>query len=141
LDVIVSNNRLFVQISNPEDLIHFVNLDSSFLSFARNIPTAIFAGLFQPLAWEAGGFPKILAGVENVIILVFTILAFINIIRINISNNGILVLAALTYIVINASLLAFSTPNVGTLARYKVGFIPIFIYLILADPVFKRFFR
>ncbi len=141
MDVIVSNNRLLVQMSNPEDLIHFVNLDSSFLSFARNIPTAIFAGLFQPLAWEAGGFPKIIAGIENVIILVFAILAFINILRINISNNGILVVAAIAYIVISASFLALSTPNMGTLARYKVGFIPIFVYLILADPVFKRFFR
>ena len=74
MDVVVSNNALFVQKSDPQDLINFVNLEPSFISFARNSPIAIFAALFQPLAWDVSGFPKILSGIENVFILVFTII-------------------------------------------------------------------
>lgn len=141
MDVVVSNNALFVQKSNPQDLIHFVNLEPSFISFARNSPIAIFAALFQPLAWDVSGFPKILSGIENVFILVFTVLAIINIYRINISNNGIFVIAVISYCVILGVFLAFATPNLGTLVRYKAGFLPLFIYIILSDPIFKRFFR
>ena len=139
--VIVSNHDLFVSISSPEDLIHFQELEPSFLSFVKNLPIALWGGLFQPLPWEAGGFPKNIAAIEDLIVLILAGFGVISFARFNFSNNGILIFSALIYILVLASFLAFSTPNIGTLARYRSGFLPFLIYISLADPIFKRLFR
>lgn len=141
MDVIVSNHDLFVSISNTEDLIHFPDFGSNFMAFAKNLPRAIWAGLFQPLPWEVSGFPRNIAAVENLIVLIFSVAGLVSFWRFNVSNNGILVFIAIVYIFILAAFLAYSTPNIGTLARYKSGFLPFLIYISLADPFVKRLFK
>ena len=49
------------------------------------------------------------------------------------TRHGIFVIAVLLYILVSAVLLAFSTPNFGALVRYKSGFMPFLVYIILAD--------
>jgi hypothetical protein len=44
----------------------------------------------------------------------------------------LLVLAALHYIVILAVLLPLAAPNFGEISRYKVAYLPFFVYLVLA---------
>ncbi len=44
-------------------------------------------------------------------------------------------LALLLYTVLLATLLALSSPNFGTLLRYKVGFLPFLAYLLLIHPL------
>lgn len=140
-DVIGSNHELFVQMSSTEDLVKFDNFSTTLGGFVKNLPRAVYAGLFQPVYWEVKDFPKILAGAENLVILVFAFFSLLNISRINVSNNGILVIGALTYILMTAVFLAFSTPNIGTLTRFKSGFSFLFIYIVLVDPLFKRLIR
>ncbi len=141
MEVIVSNHDLFVSISSPEDLIHFDNFSPKFTSLIVNLPKAIWAGLFQPLPWEVSNFPRNIAAGENLVVLILALFGSISLFRFNISNNGILIVVILVYILILASFLTLSTPNIGTLARYKSAFLPFLIYISLADPVFKRFIK
>jgi hypothetical protein len=43
----------------------------------------------------------------------------------------LLITAVVLYIVLLAALLALSSPNFGALSRYKVAFVPFFVYLLL----------
>jgi len=141
IDVVSTNHVLYTQISDPDNLIRFRDFTPTFTGYVKNIPIAAWAGLFQPLPWESVGHIKFIASLENLIILVFAVFSLLNISRINVSNNGILVIGALGFILLMAVFLAFSTPNLGTLARYKSGFSFLFIYLVLADPVIKRLLK
>lgn len=139
MEVVSTNHALYVQMSDPDNLISFRDFTPTFMGYVKNMHIAVWAGLFQPLPWGSEGYIKLIASLENLIILVFAVFSILNISRINVSNNGILVIGAMTYIFLMAVFLAFSTPNLGTLARYKSGFVFLFIYLVMADPVFKRF--
>ena len=141
MQVVVENNRLFNLMSEPGDLIVFNDLTASWKGVLRNLHIAIFSGLFRPLTGDVIGFPGIIAAIENLVLFILAIVALTGFFRINTSNNGILVIAVLFYIIVTATLLAFSTPNFGTLIRYKSGFMPFFVYIILADFPLMRLIR
>lgn len=141
LDVVVTNHDAFVRMSSPENTVVFKNLEPRMGSFIRNLPTAWFAGLFRPLPGELQHLPGRIIGWENLFVMLFSGLSLVSILRFNRSNNGILVLGVCTYILLLAAFLTFSTPNLGTLARYKVGFLPFLVYIILADPPTRRISR
>jgi hypothetical protein len=141
IQVVVDNNVLFNSISDPEDLIVYKDLSASWKGVLRNLHIATFSGLFRPLTGDVSGLPQILAAIENVILFILTIVALLSLIRVNRTNNGILVIAILLYILVSAVLLAFSTPNFGTLVRYKSGFMPFLVYIILADFPLARLLK
>jgi hypothetical protein len=43
----------------------------------------------------------------------------------------LLITAVVLYTILLAALLALSSPNFGALSRYKVAFVPFFVYLLL----------
>ncbi|MEO1653596.1 MAG: hypothetical protein AAFU64_08630, partial [Bacteroidota bacterium] len=47
-----------------------------------------------------------------------------------VKHQQLLLVATLTYIVILYTLLALASPNMGSLARYKIGASPFLIYLL-----------
>ncbi len=53
------------------------------------------------------------------------------------NGNRLIVMAALVFICVLCIFLALSTPNLGTLSRYRVGFLPFFVLLTLADHPVK----
>jgi len=53
----------------------------------------------------------------------------------DLQQNSNILLASFYYIFILAIFLALSTPNLGTLARYKVAFIPVMLVVILLANV------
>ena len=133
MHVAVENNVLFNSMSDPADLIKYNDLSASWKGIVKNIPIATFSGLFRPLTGDVEGFPQMLAAIENLVLFVLSLVALIGVFRVNSSNNGIFVIAVLLYIIVTATLLAISTPNFGTLVRYKSAFLPFFVYIILAD--------
>jgi hypothetical protein len=137
LTVIVGNHDEFVRISRPDNLIGFYNLSADWLSILINSPWALWSGLFRPMIFEAGAMMGLVGSLENLffLVLVFWKLKFI---RIPLSDNRLIVIATVVYIVVLCIFLALSTPNFGTLSRYRVGFLPFFVLLILNDhPVLR----
>ena len=113
-------------------------------------PKALFAGLFSPLeidfstfATSKFNFYKLASVIENWIILFF----FIHTISIkkllsqihslflskNHNSNSLTALwiVGIIFCVVMATLLALSAPNLGALVRYKVGFLPFFVFGIV----------
>lgn len=138
LEVIVSNNNAFVQLSAPTDVIHFYNLEATWLSLVINTPWALFSGLFRPFIWEAGNIMQMLASIENLALFILTLISIKSLPSILKSENRLLILAILIYCMLLCIFLTLSSPNFGTLARYRVGFLPFFVLLITNHPFIAK---
>ena len=147
---IVANHDATVTISRPGTYVVFVSLLPTVRSFAAHFPLALWSGLFAPLPWQARNWLAFGATLENAVLLGLAVLCLVKTclspkkkFRFFSSPVGLplpedtiltrlLVRAAVLYIVSLAVVLAFSSPNFGALARYKVGFLPFLVYILLA---------
>ncbi|MBX2917398.1 MAG: hypothetical protein KF856_19175 [Cyclobacteriaceae bacterium] len=128
LEVIISNHQAFVKISKPEGLIHFYNLQPTWWSIVMNTPLAIISGFFRPWLGEANGLTSIMAALENLVLAVLCISACFR--KTWKTTDGLVIMAVVVYVLLECVLMAISSPNLGTLSRYRVGFLPFFVFLI-----------
>jgi hypothetical protein len=89
--------------------------------------------LFRPFPWEAGNIFQIMVSIENMIMLVFFFMALVQLKRMNTSPWRLLIFSLIVYVVLACVFITLSTPNFGTLSRYRAGYIPFFALLILID--------
>ncbi len=137
LDVFLQSleNNYFHVLQNTKhhNLIEFETPFTWFSVFYQT-PKALIASFLQPFVWEEGNFLKHLVGIENAVLVGIFLYGFwkkrprFSFLR-N-SNLGIFSIAILLYILILAILLPFSAPNIGSLVRYKVSFMPFLVYFL-----------
>jgi hypothetical protein len=130
---IIDNHDIYVANSRSGQLIHYVDLQSNIWSIGYYFPLAIWSGLFRMGIWEANQLVEYLVGFENLVLLLFTISAVLQLPKLKSGPYNLLVLSAVLYVILLTGFLAMSAPNLGTLARYKVGFLPVFVILISLD--------
>ncbi|HAS44441.1 MAG TPA: hypothetical protein DCS93_28440 [Microscillaceae bacterium] len=154
MHVLVVNHNMSFHFSAPDDLIYYYRTDPGFATLTStpgnllyNSPLALISGLFRPFIWEANNKLKLIAGLENLWMLVFTLYALFMLFfrrqqlfqeKALLIKQRFLMIGAIAYIIFLATLLALASPNFGTLVRYKVGFMPVLLYLIhlpLARPL------
>ncbi len=128
LTVLITNHNDFVNLSDENGLIHFYQFQANWGSVIINAPWALLSGLLRPFIWEARGLTVCLAALENIVISILLITALSRINRVN--SYRLLLLSIVTYIILLCVFLALSTPNLGSLSRYRVGFLPFLIFLI-----------
>lgn len=131
LEVIVANNQEFMALTDQENAILYQNLNPSLKSVLVNMPQALISGIFRPFVWEAHSVISFAAGLENFVLALLVLSSIPSVPKIFKSPDRLLVLAMLTYIIILAIFLSLSTPNLGTLSRYKVGFLPFLVFLLI----------
>jgi len=137
-EVILMNNQEYTRLSSPENIIHFNNLDSNFISILQHSPKALFSGLLRPYLWEANSTVKFLSATENLTLVVFIVSSFILWKPIQ-PQYRLLTFSVLIYSAVLCIFLALSTPNIGTLVRYRIGFLPFLVYIILyRDRLFQQ---
>ena len=138
--VILTNNAAYNALSDPGAFVRFHNLRPTALSLAANAPWALFSGLFRPLLAEASEPVSILASIENTAVLVLFAGAVWRMKKKYTSSpHRLLILAVAVYVIVLCILLTFSAPNFGTLSRYRSGYYPFFVLLLLCDNPFSRF--
>lgn len=134
LDVMVLNYKAFIALSQPGDAVIYPHLEPTLKSFFFYAPKALIASCLRPFLWEATAPLQLLSGLENLVVLMLVVVS-IRFKRLEPATR-ILVMALLTYILLLAVLLGLSTPNFGTLVRYRIGFYPFLIALLLCNPIF-----
>ncbi|HTH55054.1 MAG TPA: hypothetical protein VL728_03360 [Cyclobacteriaceae bacterium] len=143
LEVVVSNHDAFVALSKDQNVIHFYALNPTVGSIAINAPWAVVSGIFRPFIGEGQGALGGAASLENLLILVLAVsLVWHNRKRFQ-GRVNVLLLTTLSYCTVLCVFLALSTPNLGTLSRYRVGFLPFLIFMLayrnpLIDFIEKR---
>ena len=130
LTVIISNYNDFAELSDPKNLIHYYQLEGTLTSLLINSPWALLSGLFRPMIGEGQGLLGFAASVENFLLLILFIGALLNLKKMFTSSHKVILWAAISYCMVLCVFLALSTPNFGTLSRYRVGFLPFFVFLM-----------
>lgn len=142
LHVIVENNEIFMTISAPGDAIHFDQLNANWYSVALNAPWALFSGLFRPFVWEADTLFQYVIGFENLVLLLFFVFTWSRIRLITHSPHRLIIYSGMVYVSLLCIFLALSTPNFGTLSRYRIGFLPVFCFLLFdQNPLWSKVLR
>lgn len=141
LVVIKENHDAFVELSLGTLYIQFYQLSATWSSMIVNAPWALLSGLFRPFLFEAGNPMQILAGVENVLLLVLFLFQLSRL-KLPTGRERIAFISTLMYVVVLCIFLALSSPNFGTLSRYRIGFLPFFVFLLLMNsPLRGKSFR
>lgn len=136
--LINANNKLMLR-SEIGMCIPFDFKNYSFLEIIKNLPLAIVNGLFGPFIWQFKNAAMFYLALENLVALILSIWIFIKVIKKEIKWTyfGFIVLV---YIISWAILLAFYSPNYGTLTRYKVVFMP-FLYLFVIRFTIDKYLK
>ncbi|MEK6782513.1 MAG: hypothetical protein AABY93_12455 [Bacteroidota bacterium] len=137
--VLVDNYNQFMRIS-PQGNIQY-QLKPTWWSVILNSPLALVSGLFRPFMWEVTNLLQLIVAIENLFIFILFVPALIHIRIIGQSTQRLLLFSIAVYILILCLFLALSTPNLGTLARYKVGFLPFLVFILLADNLVLDWIR
>ena len=105
-------------------------------------PVAIVAALFRPFLWESYSPSMIVSGLENFILLIFTIyllarLRIINFFRLLRKNH--LLLFSVSFSIFFAFSVGLTSSNFGSLVRYKIPAIPFFVAsLLIANYYYQQ---
>lgn len=134
LEVICQNNLEFTRLSEPPRLIQYYNLEPEVIRIVMNAPAALIAGLFRPFFWEAFHALSWISAIENLAILLIVVQALPSMVRVMRSEHRMIIAASLAYALLLTIFLALSTPNFGTLSRYRIGALP-FLLLVCVSPV------
>jgi hypothetical protein len=130
LRVVIENNQAFASHSDSGDLIHYGLLEATWASVILHSPWALISGLFRPFLWEANTLLKLVVALENSLILVLCLSSFGRFGDFLRSPNRLITLSVIVYVCLLCVFLALSTPNLGSLTRYKVGFLPFLVFLV-----------
>lgn len=103
---------------------------SSYTSILSKVPVAITAGLYRPFLWECSNIVMVLSGLENLVVMFFTIFIIFRrgpLFLINTLFDNPLILFSFVFAVVFAFSIGFSTSNFGALVRYKIPLIPFYM--------------
>ena len=106
------------------------------------MPAAINAALFRPYIWESYNFTMILSGIENLLMLAFTIYLLIKLKVYNLFRlmfrHRILFFTVYFSLFFSFSV-GLTTSNFGSLVRYKIPAIPFYVIsLIIISSTYRE---
>ncbi|TGE24631.1 hypothetical protein E5K00_05295 [Hymenobacter aquaticus] len=122
--------------------IEYEHLAPTVESMLRNAPQAIGSALLRPMPWEDAAPLYVGAGLENLLLL--AVLGALGVALWRRQPGQLpfaLVLALGFYCLALAALLGLSTPNLGTLSRYRSALLPYLLLLALQHDVAARWLR
>ncbi len=106
-----------------------VEFDGTFRGLINMAPVAIFTTFYRPFLWESRKLSSLLASLESLILLVFTIyIGFKSGIRtfIKLVLTDPLIMYCFFFSIVFALFVGASTLNFGTLVRYKIPCLPFY---------------
>jgi hypothetical protein len=136
--MIALNHNTTYGHSHPDDLVHYsiyggqgyISLNASWQSLLYNAPLALEAGLFRPYIWEASDKLKLVMSIENLGILIASLLACLQLLPRKPENlktrkpesplTPLFFCGVLVFVVGLLVIIALASPNFGALVRYKV---------------------
>ena len=126
----------YLDIANrTDDSFTGIIIDPSYSSLAKNSLKGTITGLYRPFVWEEGSLFNWEYKLENITLLLLTLISLIHIKSVRWHS---LATSVLIYSIILSLTITFTTPNFGTLFRYKSTFLPYFVFVVSVIP-FKKY--
>ncbi len=136
--VIVDNYHAFQRAGGPS-VVTYPHLHAHVWGVLSSAPLALVTGLFRPFVWEAHNALSTFSAIENFWLLAFVVSVPYRQVWGNATRWRLMMVAVSAYVILLAVFLALSTPNLGTLVRYRVGFLPFFVFLLaFANPWMRK---
>ena len=110
-----------------------VTFDGSVVSLIKMAPAAVVATLFRPFVWEVKKISQLLSAFESLAILLFTFFTLWKTgVRFFIGNiiKDPAILYCFAFALLFALFVGATTPNFGTLVRYKIPCMPFYVMAI-----------
>lgn len=126
-------NSAFIRQNGKEDAESNFTLgatfDGSFEGLIKIAPEAISTTFFRPFIWEAHKFSQLLAAMESLLLMYFTLFIIIKsrifgFIKLTLSDP--LIMYCFFFSIVFALFVGASTLNFGTLVRYKIPCLPFY---------------
>ena len=121
--------------------ISYPHLKPTVLSVLIHAPLAVLQAILRPFVWEGDGWFYRIAGLENFIILFLVSGCILYLWHHPPQRLDVFVFILLVYIFIIGALIGLTTPNLGSLSRYKTAFLPFLVYLLLQKNYLGRVFN
>lgn len=121
-------------LQNSQEPISGMALKPTYLSLFKHSLVGIVTALYRPLIWE---YYEILSWpykIENVYLIVFSIISLSHFRRIKASP---LLVGTMIFIISLSVIISLTTPNYGSLYRYKSTFLPYFVCIVSIIPFQK----
>ncbi|MBC6607900.1 hypothetical protein H8B13_13825 [Hymenobacter sp. BT188] len=136
----LSNNyHQLLRASRTRPHIEYADLKPTLESMLRYAPKAVVSTITRPWLGEDKQLLYIVAGLENLALLLLIGVAFVALAR---HRPGYLPFALVVILVLYclalAALLGLSTPNLGTLNRYRAVLLPYLVFLLLQNEYAVR---
>jgi hypothetical protein len=109
-------------------------LEPTYASLYKNAVFGLFTSLYRPFLWEDIGILSWAYRLENLALLLLSIISLIYIRKTRVDKYA---QAIIIFSFAMALILSFTTPNFGTLYRYKSSFLPYFVMIISIIPYRK----
>ncbi|MEO1254445.1 MAG: hypothetical protein AAFY41_06110 [Bacteroidota bacterium] len=138
--VLYQNNKSIIQKSDPAKSLDLQIEDDSWSAVLKELPKAIHVGLFRPSFLDKVPPMGFIHQLENMIISTLIILSIILLLKEKHLLDKPLIISAISCILLLAALLPLSTPNFGTLVRYKNAYMP-FLLLLSSILPYKYLFN
>ena len=108
--------------------------DASFSGVLSKAPMAIVTGLFRPFIWEANNIVMLISGLENFILLIFSLYIIIRIglkavYRVIVKEP--LIIFSLVFSIIFAFSVGLASANFGALVRYRILATPFLLVALI----------
>lgn len=135
---LVESYRHLLVLSQGKPHIEYDKLTPTILSLIINAPEAIFSAIYRPFVDESDHWLFVLLALENLVLLLLSMLA------VGATLRGKRPEVRADHVLFIAIILAFaiifglSTPNFGTLSRYRIAFLPFLVYLLLQNRYAQR---
>ncbi|SFH25319.1 hypothetical protein [Pontibacter chinhatensis] len=119
--------------------INLHDLEPTLLSMLLHYPEAALSSIYRPFLGESWRLLYLLSGLENLLLLLLTALAVASAFRNGASRRvALLHVLLLVFILCMAGVTGLSTPNFGTLSRYRIVYLPFLVYLLLQNVYAQR---
>ncbi|SDX60998.1 hypothetical protein [Hymenobacter psychrophilus] len=136
------NYTVLLRASANRPHLHYPNLQPTTASVLQHAPLAALNTLVRPWPWEGDSVRYVAAGLENLLLLTLLGVALMAIMRGHAGRLPFAVVAALLlYCLLLAALLGLTTPNLGTLSRYRTTFLPFLLLLLLQNNYVRRWLK
>ncbi|WP_147383366.1 hypothetical protein [Pontibacter oryzae] len=122
--------------------ISFTNLQPTLQSLIVNYPKATLSSIYRPFIGESWKPLYVASALENLLLLFLTILSIASAFRKKASIKiELLYVVFLVFILVMAGVTGLSTPNFGTLSRYRIVYLPFLVFLLLQNVYAQRLLR
>ncbi|MFD3000834.1 hypothetical protein ACFS7Z_10715 [Pontibacter toksunensis] len=114
------------------------NMAPSVKGLILSYPEALLSAVYRPFFGEAWEALYVLMGLENLLLLLLSVMALASAVK----NPGLKVepvhVLFLLFVLLLGGIVGLTTPNFGSLSRYRIVFLPFLVFLLLQNRFAQR---